>query len=158
MLKLEDIEIDLGGIAYFGIQSPLLKAYNLAHFINQFFEIDLKKKTDFESYQNKKQTAFPCYTSISEVDQCSYYLIGNKNGDNRLFSNYSKEDFWLLVQFDNGLNDHRFVLLIDKLYKALAEVEGVFSVIQVEPEKLTKKPKDFEIFKFDFSEYTMKLL
>ena len=154
MPKFGRTEIVLDGMAYFGIQSPLLKAHNLAHFINKFFDIELAKTIDFESYATEQCVTFPCYIYVSETEQCSYHLIGNKNGRNILFSNYPEIDFWFLVQFENGLNDRRFLSMKEKLYKDLIEVEGVFLVNQVEPQKLANF-KDFEI---DFSEYCTKLL
>ena len=154
MHKFGHTEIVLDGMAYFGVQSPLLKAHNLAHHINRFFDIELAKTIDFEKYDDHNFVEFPCYIYVSEVDQCSYHLIGNKNGNVRLFSNYSEMDFWFLVQFENGLNDHRFLALREKLYKDLTQVEGVFSVLQAESQKLANF-KDFEI---DFSEYCTKLL
>ncbi|MCL2682426.1 MAG: hypothetical protein FWE63_02920 [Bacteroidales bacterium] len=157
MPKLSKIEITLDGMAYFGIQSPLLKAYNLAHFINKFFDIELAKTLDFEKYEEEQFVDFPCYMHDSETEQCSYYFIGNKNGTVRLFSNYPEMDFWFLVQFENGLNDHRFLALQEKLYNDLTQVEGVFLVVQVEQKKLANI-KDFEDFKMDFSEYCRKLL
>jgi hypothetical protein len=155
MPKLGRIEIGLDGMVYFGIQSPLLKAHNLAHFINKFFDIELAKTIDFESYATEQCVAFPCYICISEVEQCSYHLIGNKNGGAWLFSNYPEVDFWFLVQFENGLNDRRFFSLKEKLYKDLTQVEGVFSVVQVEAhaQPLLANFKDFEI---DFLEYCTK--
>ncbi|MDR0438523.1 MAG: hypothetical protein LBH22_09585 [Bacteroidales bacterium] len=157
MLKLGRIEIVLDGMAYFGILSPLLKAYNLAHFINKFFDIELAKTLDFEKYEDEQIVDFPCYMYVSEIEQCSYHLIGNKNEAVRLFSNYPEMDFWFLVQFENGLNDHRFLALKEKLYNDLTQVEGVFLVVQVEQKKLASI-KDFEDFKMDFSEYCRKLL
>jgi hypothetical protein len=154
MLKLGKIEIALDKMAYFGIQSPLLKAHNLAHFINKFFEIELTKTLDFESYTTEQRIDFSCYTYASEAEQCSYHLIGNKHGNTCLFSNYPEMDFWFLVQFENGLNDHRFLALKEKLYKDLTQVEGVFSVIEANAKKLANF-KDFEI---DFLEYDRKLL
>ena len=154
MPKLGRIEIALEGMVYFGIQSPLLKAHNLAHYINKFFDIELAKTIDFEKYENEQFIDFPCYIYVSEPEQCAYHLIGNKTGTAQLFSNYPEMDFWFLVQFENGLNDHRFLVLKEKLYKNLTQVEGVFSVVQAEQKNLTNF-KDFEI---DFSEYCTKLL
>jgi hypothetical protein len=154
MLKFGKTEITLEGMAYFGIQSPLLKIYNLAHHINNFFDIELAKTIDFENCSNEKPVVFPCYVYVSEVDQCSYHLIGNKNGNDKLFSNYPEVDFWFLLYLENGLNNHRFDVLKKKLYDDLTQVEDVFSVLQASPEKLV----NFEDFKFDFSEYCTKLL
>ena len=154
MPKLGRIEIHLDGMAYFGIQSPLLKVYNLAHHINKFFDIELAKTIDFESYIHEKSVHFPCYIYVSEVELCSYHLIGNKNGDKRLFANYPEVDFWFLVQFEHGLKDHRFWTLKEQLHNDLSQTEGVFSVVQVESHKIANF-KDFEI---DFSEYCTKLL
>jgi len=154
MLKLGRIEIGLEGMVYFGIQSPLLKAHNLAHHINKSLDIDLAKTIDFEKFESEQFFDFPCYIYVSETEQCSYHLIGNKTASAQLFSNYPEMDFWFLVQFQNGLNDHRFLAFREKLYKDLAQVEGVFSVLQANPEKLANF-KDFEI---DFSEYQTKLL
>jgi len=153
MQKFGPTKIVLEGMAYFGIQSPLLKAHNLAHFINNFFDIELTKTIDFESFATGKSISFPCYTFISESDQCSYHLVGNKS-TGLLFSCHAEVDFWFLVQFENGLNDHRFLALREKLYKNLTQVEQVFSVLQAEPKKLAKH----EDFLFDFSEYCTKLL
>jgi len=153
MHKFGRTEIVLDGMAYFGIQSPLLKAHNLAHFINKFFEIELAKTIDFESYATGQCAAFPCYICVSETEQCSYHLVGNK-GASLLFPSHPEVDFWFLVQFANGLNDHRFLALREKLYKDLTQVEHVFSVLQAEPKKLAKHD-DFSI---DFSEYSTKLL
>jgi hypothetical protein len=154
MPKLVKTKIELDGMAYFGIQSPLLKIHNLAHYVNKFFDIELEKTIDFESFSNEKFVVFPCYIYISEIEQCSYHLIGNKNGEGQLFSNYPEVDFWFLVYFENGLKDRRFLALKAKLYKDLSEIDGVLSVLQAEPKKLTS----FEDFKIDFSEYCTKLL
>jgi hypothetical protein len=154
MPKLGKIEIALDGMTYFGIQSPLLRIYNLAHHINKFFDIELAKTIDFESFINEQFVNFPCYIYVSDVEQYSYHLIGNKNGDDRLFSNYPDIDFWFLVQFENSLNEHRFLTEKEKLYNDLSRVDGVFSVFQAEPKKLA----NFKDFEFDFSEYCTKLL
>jgi hypothetical protein len=151
--KLGRTEIVLDGIAYLGIQSPLLKAHNLAHFINKFFEIELAKTIDFASYASGHCVMFPCYIHTSERDYRTYYLIGNK-GTEPLFSSHPDVDFWFFVQCENRLNDHRFLLLKKKLYKDLAHVEQVFLVIPTEPEQLA----NFEDFEIDFSEYRTKLL
>jgi len=156
MLKLGHIEIGLDGMAYFGIQSPLLRAYNLAHYINKFLDIRLAKTVDFEKYDSKTKQliAFSCYLYVSETEQCSYHLIENKKGVTRLFSNYPNEDFWFLVKFENGLKDHRLSALKERLYRDIIQVKGVFSVIQVESEKLA----NFKGFKDDFSEYCTRLM
>ena len=156
MLKLGRIETALEGMAYFGIQSPLLQDYNLAHHINKFFDIKLAKTGDFEKYDVKANQPIPfsAYRYVSEIEQCSYYLIENKNGSHRLFSNHSHEDFWFLVQFENGLNDRRFHALREKLYNNLVQIDDVFSVSQIEPKKLA----NFKDFKDDFLEYCTKLL
>ncbi|MCL2413759.1 MAG: hypothetical protein FWC94_00695 [Bacteroidales bacterium] len=154
MPKLGKIEIGLEGMVYFGIQCPLLKAHNLAHHINKSLDIELAKTIDFEKFEDEKFFDFPCYIYDSEIDQCSYHLIGNKTVGVQLFSNYPEMDFWFLVQFENELNDQRFLAFREKLYRDLAQIEGVFSVLHADPEKLANF-KDFEI---DFSEYQTKLL
>ena len=153
MLKFGRTEIALDGMAYFGIQSPLLKAHNLAHFINKFFGIELAKTIDFESYATGQCVVFPCYIYVSETEQCAYHLIGNK-GETMLFPSYPEVDFWFLVQLENGLNDHRFFALKETLYKDLSQVEQVFSVLQADSQKLAKQ----EDFLIDFSEYSTRLL
>jgi hypothetical protein len=158
MPKLGRIEISLEGVAYFGIQSPLLQIYNLAHHINKFFDIELAKTINFESFINEQFVNLPCYIYVSEIEQCSYHLIGNKNGDDRLFSNYPDIDFWFLVQFEHGLNDLRFLALKEKLYNDLIHVDGVFSVIQVGTGHAQPPLANFKDFEIDFSEYCTKLL
>lgn len=153
MPKIGNINISLDGIAYFGIQSPLLKAHNLAHFVNIYLDIELVRTLDFESYASGQSVGFPCYICISEHEQCAYYLIGNKSSD-ALFPNYPEVDFWLLRQSENGINDERFADIKKTLYNELCQVEHVFSVIQADPQKLSNF-KDFEI---DFSEFGTKLL
>ena len=162
MHKIEPIEIDLEGVAYFGIQCPLLKGYNVAHFINKFFEINLAKTIDFESYATGKRIIYPSYACASEAEYCTYYLIENKKTKktDTLFPSYLGVDFWFLAQFKNGLHDHRFLALKEKLHNDLPLVEGVFSVLQAEPENFTKDSdkKKYNDFKIDFSEYRDKLI
>jgi hypothetical protein len=66
-------------------------------------------------------------------------------------------DFWFLVQFENGLNDRRFLSLKEKLYKDLTQVEGIFSVVLV-GEGHVPALANFKDFEIDFSEYCTKLL
>jgi hypothetical protein len=153
MAKFGNTDIALDGIAYFGIQSPLLKAHNLAHYINKYLEIELVKTFDFESYAVEQSVAFPCYIHVSEIEQCTYYLIGNKS-TSALFPNYPEVDFWFLMQAEKGVKEDRFLDVKRKLYNDLCQVEQVFSVLQAEPQKLANF-KDFEI---DFLEFCTQLL
>jgi len=151
MLKLGHVDIALDGMAYFGIQSPFSKSYNLAHFINKIFDIELEKTLDFESYATGNRIDFSCYSS--KVEKGTYYFIGS-NDSNVLFSNYPDMNFWFLVQFEDGLSEHRLSLLKDKLYNELSQLEQVFLVVEADESKLA----NFEDFKMDFSEYQTKLL
>jgi len=153
MLKLGDVNIILDGIAYFGIQSPFSKPYHLAHFINEIFDIELEKMTNFESYATGSCINFPCYNYVSRTEKCTYYFVGN-NGGNVLFSNYPDMNFWFLVEFEEGLSEQRLSLLKKKLYNELSELEQVFLVVEADDSKLA----NFEDFKMDFSFYQTKLL
>jgi len=154
--ELEDVKISLKGIVFFGIQSPFSKPYNLAHFINEIFDIELEKTIDFESYATGNGIDFPCYNYVSETEKCTYYFIGSDGAD-VLFSNYSDMNFWFLVEFEQGLNKQRLSLLKEKLYNELSELEQVFLVVETDDSKLANFA-DFEDFKLDFSYYQTKLL
>ena len=153
MYKLGPVDIVLEGMTYFGIQAPFLKPYNLAHFINKIFDIELAKTTDFESYATGKRVDFHGYTYVSETEKIAYYFIGNKNS-NVLFSNFSDMNFWFLVQFQDEFNEERLASLKEKMYNELSQLEQVFLVVETDLERLAK----YECFLEDFSYYCTQLL
>jgi hypothetical protein len=151
--KLDRTEATLSNTVYFGIQCPFLKNHILAFHINKLFQIELEKSKDFVSYTTEQSVAFPYYAYVSEVENCTYHLIGPKSKD-ALFSNYPDMDFWLLVRFEDGLTEQRLASLKEKLYDELCQLEQVFLVVQAEPEKLA----NHDYFLEDFSLYYTQLL
>ncbi len=150
---LGNIETTLNNVAFFGIESRLLRIYNMAFYLNKFLDIHLENTIDFDSYATGEQVSYPSYIYVSEVDHCTYYLIGNK-GSSALFKNYPDIDFWFLVEIESGFNDSHFLTLKDKLCNQFILQEYVFALHDIKSGTL-EKLSDFEM---DFWDYKTKLL
>lgn len=165
MPKLGNPEIVLDGMAYFGLQCPLLKVHNLAHFINRALHIELVRVFDFESFASGENVPFPCYTGTLEEENCFCYLVGNKS-KNLLFSSFPRVDFWFLTYAAMETKKEQFDRTKDWVYNNLCGVEGVFEVVRADRKELKEKQisglkeveANFKDFEIDFLEFRTQQL
>lgn len=94
---------------YVGISSTV-KDYQLIFDLNKNLKLKFKRVDAFRFNFNNVEYVYSLYTYVDDENLINYYLISNRDENNRLVSQYKHLDYFLIVEGE----------IIDKQVKNLA--------------------------------------
>lgn len=134
-LKSISSEITSNELSIIGI-STTLNGLSLAQNINALLNIDLRLCKDFESYNKEENQSF-CFRNYhysNDLHRLKYFLISNKNNENKLLiKTHIKYDYiYVIIGRDNKIHSSEFTEKIKK-------VQNIQLVRNIHPTNLTKE-------------------
>lgn len=111
-----------------------LKDYQLAYFINEAIQVDLKKYQDL--VVNGREGLYSWYYFSEGEDLPNYYLICNNHPKGKIIPTHKGIDYYLLIK--EAFDDKR----VEEIATNLRLVNGVLGVFNTEMSSL----KDFDSF------------
>jgi len=98
MVKKLLLEIDdENPFYYLGISSSI-HDYQLVFDLNKHLNMNFRRVEAFSFNTKNKEFVYSLYTYVDEENMINYYLVSNKDGNNRLVSQYKHLDFFLIIE------------------------------------------------------------
>ena len=112
----------------------MLKDYRLTYHLNKHLFLDLVKKDDLnaEAINPGKAVNFSFYYFEETGNRIKLYLIGNKNENGMLLSEFRQADYFLLI---NGLFPSESM---DKYLKTIRDLPSVMTAYKIDVNKYKK--------------------
>ncbi|MBC8173409.1 MAG: IPExxxVDY family protein [Chitinophagales bacterium] len=120
----------------FGIVTPL-KSYRLCWFINQIFDLELKKIDDLviTLHDKRKQLHFSRFRYEEQITMSAFFILENKHDGEFLLPDIKKADFILFIK-GTYYQAHRQAFM-----QKLKLINEIQVVLPVEPKTLKSKSK-----------------
>ena len=119
-----------------------LADYKLVFKINKELKTAFKRVEDFKTQAGKSNKAYSLYVFNDESNQLSFYLLSNKSENLHLVSEYSRLDYFLIVE---GEPEDKFLKEISKKLKAIPEVLFTQIIDTSTIKNFSQLSEDFEL-------------
>lgn len=98
MVKKLHLEYEDDNPYYFLGISTSISDYQLVFDLNKYLMMNFRRSDDFHFSSKGKDYNYSLYTYVDHDNMINYYLLANKNVNNRLISQFKHIDFFLIVE------------------------------------------------------------